>query len=192
MIENDKEDAVQAALRAEPGPIEAMDVEDLFRRYHAMVFRAAYRICGNLSDAEDALQTVFLRLMRRDRNAAVGQPENYLRRAAANAALDILRTRQSAHRVALSDVEPVLAEDSSRSPESRHRAREARDWLRHAVANLAGRAADFFALRYFEGLDNQEIARMYDTSHHVVAVTLHRTREKLEKEYRERFGGRQS
>ncbi len=192
MIENDKEDAVQAALRAEAGPIEAVDVEDLFRRYHATVFRAAYRICGNLSDAEDALQTVFLRLMRRDRAAAVGQPENYLRRAAANAALDIVRTRHSSRNVPLSDVAPVLAGDSSSSPENRHRAREVGDWLRGAVANLTGRAAEFFTLRYFEGLDNQEIARMYDTSHHVVAVTLHRTREKLEKEYRERFGGRQS
>ena len=37
-------------------------------------FRAAYRITGNLTDAEDVLQTVFLRLIGRD--GAAPQVEN--------------------------------------------------------------------------------------------------------------------
>jgi DNA-directed RNA polymerase specialized sigma24 family protein len=39
-----------------------------------------------------------------------------------------------------------------------------------------------FALRYFEGFDNREIARVMSTSALVVGVTLHRARARLRKE----------
>jgi DNA-directed RNA polymerase specialized sigma24 family protein len=39
-----------------------------------------------------------------------------------------------------------------------------------------------FTLRYFEGYDNGEIARLMSTSALVVGVTLHRARAKLRKE----------
>jgi DNA-directed RNA polymerase specialized sigma24 family protein len=39
-----------------------------------------------------------------------------------------------------------------------------------------------FALRYFEGFDNGEIARVMSTSALVVGVTLHRARTRLRKE----------
>ncbi len=39
-----------------------------------------------------------------------------------------------------------------------------------------------FALRYFEGLGNAEIADLLDVSPGVVAVLLHRTRARLRKE----------
>ena len=40
-------------------------LERLYREHHARVFRAAYRVTGDATDAEDVLQTVFLRLARR-------------------------------------------------------------------------------------------------------------------------------
>ena len=45
-------------------PPEAL--ETLFREHHGSVFRAAYRITGDPADAEDVLQTVFTRLLRRE------------------------------------------------------------------------------------------------------------------------------
>ena len=39
-----------------------------------------------------------------------------------------------------------------------------------------------FILRYFEGYDNAEVAKMMETSEGTVAVTLHRTRARLQKE----------
>ena len=40
------------------------DLEQIFLEHKDLVFRAAYRITGNAGDAEDVLQTVFLRLLR--------------------------------------------------------------------------------------------------------------------------------
>ena len=70
-----------------PIPIIPNALEEMYREHHIMVFRTAHRITGNAADAEDVLQTVFLRMARRDESAdAIEHPENYLRRAAVHAA----------------------------------------------------------------------------------------------------------
>src|SRR5579871_672189 len=94
---------------SKPMPPPAWDLEQVFREHHAMVFRTAYRITGSNEDAEDVLQTVFLRLARReDDAAAVDHLPGYLRRAAINAAFDLLRSRQRTPSLPLEDLEPVL------------------------------------------------------------------------------------
>src|SRR4030042_683880 len=65
----------------------------LFEEHHSLVYRAAYRITGSASDAEDVLQTVFVRLTRSGDAERLDNPAAYLRRAAVNAALDLLRRR---------------------------------------------------------------------------------------------------
>ncbi len=67
---------------------------ELYERHYEAVFRAALRVTGNPADAEDVLQTVFLRLLARGGDAeAAPLPAAYFRRAAVNAAVDLLRRR---------------------------------------------------------------------------------------------------
>src|SRR4029077_20644545 len=106
--------------------------------------------------------------------------QSYLHRSAVNAALDLIRSR--GHR----ELAPVEAADElqtnpSLSPERALSSLEIKNWLRRELAALNPRGAEMFALRYLEGLDNPEIARMMNTSQAVVAVTLHRTRARLKK-----------
>ena len=54
--------------------------------------------------------------------------------------------------------------------------------IRQAVAGLGKTASEMFVLRYYEGYDNQEIAKLLDTSQLVVGVVLHRARTRLRKE----------
>ena len=61
---------------------------------------------------------------------------------------------------------------------------ELRRWLRQAMPKLGTRSAEMFVLRYIEGRDNSEIAKMLNTSRATVAVTLHRTRSLLKKDFR--------
>ena len=178
------------AAPLEPADLSVQDLERIFREHHALVFRAAYRITGNAGDAEDVLQTVFLRMLKRDATAEpVGNMASFLHRAAVNASLDLVRSRRNIRNIPLDELEPVLAEPASRSPERAHGAGEIRDWLRGALARLNPRIAQMFALRFFEGKDNPEIARMLNTTPGTVAVTLSRTRDRLQKEYQAYMGG---
>jgi RNA polymerase sigma-70 factor, ECF subfamily len=174
-----------AVSRMEPVSLPRTDFEHVFRENYAAVFRAAYRITGSAEDAEDVLQTVFLRMWNRD--SARERVENlpsFLHRSAVNAALDVVRSRQRARSVALEECEPVLAASSHEQPDRTHFGGEIREWLRRALARLNPREAQMFILRFFEGKDNPEIARMLDTTPGTVAVTLSRTRSRLEKEFR--------
>ena len=131
---------------------------------------------GNAADAEDVLQQVFLRLLRRGSTAEpLENQESYLRRAAINLSLDTIRNRQEARAVPLDDA-PAMG--SGRQQDQS----ELRDSLRRALATLSPRAAEIFALRYFEGYKNQEIARMLGLSQVQVAVLLFRTRKQLQSE----------
>jgi len=161
----------------DPVPIIPNVLDNMYREHHAMVFRTAYRITGNAADAEDVLQTVFLRMVRRDDSAEViERPENYLRRAAVHAALDVVRARREG---ALVDLERLPAASGSRPDDG-----DLREHLRRAISELPARSAEIFTLRFFEGLTNPEIAEALGVSSITVAVTLHRTRRALQKKLR--------
>jgi RNA polymerase sigma-70 factor (ECF subfamily) len=148
-------------------------LEEMFRDYHGLVFRTAYRITGNAADAEDVLQTVFLRLAN-GTTATPERPESYLRRAAVNAALDVLRARRQSRNVPLDGLE--------HSPSLARKADDGvlRDGLRRALAALDARAAEIFALRFLEGLTNAEIAHELGLNTVLVAVAVHRARKQLQ------------
>jgi len=169
--------AAARAIQDSPG----VDLERIFREHQQRVLRAAYRVTGSAEDAQDVLQTVFMRLVRREGGAPPlsDSPASYLHRAAVNAALDIVRSRQSARSTPLADVESTIAEQPTLSPERRQGAAEIREQIRLALATMSAKAAEVFALRYFEGYGNHEIAKMLGTSRSTINVILHRTRQKL-------------
>ena len=178
-----KEKDVHASpqTRSTPGPAADPSVAALFEQHHERVFRVARRITGSAEDAEDVLQTVFLRIMRRqDPPLRAEDAANYLHRAATNAAVDLLRRRKAARSEPIADGEQL--HDLEPGPEVAHRNMEIRDRVRTALAALNPRAAEIFVLRYFDGYGNREIARLLNTSWSTVAVTLHRTRAKLQKD----------
>jgi len=178
-----KEKAVHASPLTRAVSDSAADdsVATLFEQHHERVFRIARRITGDSADAEDVLQTVFLRIMRReDPPLRADDAANYLHRAATNASLDLLRRRKAARSQPIEDAERLL--DHEPSPERNHEGTEIRDKVRAALAALNPRAAEIFVLRYFDGYGNREIARLLNTSWSTIAVTLHRTRAKLQKE----------
>jgi RNA polymerase sigma-70 factor (ECF subfamily) len=182
-------DSIDSAKSATPhkaiaGNAEIEELAVLFRDHHKAIFRIAYRITGSQSDAEDVLQTIFLRLTpNRARCNLSPNPEGYLRRAAVNASLDLLRSHKRANSVSLDVLDFNQSKQlSTQSPEDDFADVELRELIRHAVAKLEGHAATAFALRYFEGYDNNRIAQVLGTSQMVVAVTLHRARTRLRKE----------
>lgn len=118
------------------------------------------------------LQTVFLRLSSRKGAPPLDSPESYLRRAAVNGALDLVRSRQARASVPVEQLQSDIA---------RQDRNELRAALRQALAQLPPRTAEIFALRFFEGLSNQQIARSLGISQVLTAVTIHRARRHLQK-----------
>jgi RNA polymerase sigma-70 factor (ECF subfamily) len=182
----DLRDSAKTAMphKAISANTELEELSVLFREHYRVIFRVAYRLTGSESDAEDVLQTIFLRLTpEQARRGLLPNPQGYLYRAAVNASVDLLRSRARARSVSLDvvDFDPS-PKASVASPEAGLEDSELRELLRQAIAKLEGRAATAFALRYYEGYDNAEIAKVLGTSQMVVAVTLHRARTRLRKE----------
>lgn len=164
------------------------EVGRLFEEHHARILRAAFRVLGDAAEAEDVLQSVFLQIVRREHPPeAIENFSSYLYRTAINAALDRLRSPQRRSTV------PLSAGHGERHPAIEDgggaQAVELRNWLRQALGALSPRQAEIFVLRYLEGYDNQEIARMLGTSAAVVGVSLFRARGQLQKEIRKLSGG---
>ena len=172
---------------ADSGLLERVSLERVFTENKERVFRAAYRVTGSVSDSEDVVQSVFLKLARRELSEIGDDIQNiggYLHRAAVNAALDIIRTRRDAQNMPLEDAEISRPLELASRGEGEYSPLELRRWLRQAVGKLGTRSAEMFVLRYVEGRDNSEIAKMMKTSRATVAVTLHRTRSLLKKDFR--------
>lgn len=178
MKEKERDPVSAATLPMPPTPI-ADGLARLFAEHYRRVLLAAYRITGNLADAEDVAQAVFLRL-RNGEDALLRNEASYLYRAAVNGALDLVRRRKAAAIEPLDSAAGVAAA-AALSPEARLTGRELGRFLRQAIAELPPRAAEMFTLRFLEELGNKEIAVLMSTSQAVVAVTLHHARARVKK-----------
>jgi RNA polymerase sigma-70 factor (ECF subfamily) len=68
--------------------------ENLFRAHYTFLYRTSYALTGRAEDAEDVVQTIFLRLIRREVPPDLEQnPRAYLYRAAVNLSLNSIRSR---------------------------------------------------------------------------------------------------
>ena len=173
-------------IASQEKPASCTPLAQIYLDHHDRVFRAAYRIVGNTNDAEDVVQTVFMRLAGRQGDApGIDELQSYLYRAAINTGLDLLRARRKGQTVALDDVEHHLESDSLVSDED-HRLR---GLLRRALAELSPRWAEMFVLKHLEGRDNKEIAVLCGTSQAVVGVTLFRARSQVKKALTAQSGG---
>lgn len=159
------------------------EFEDIFREHSDLVFGTACSVMRNGEDAEDVVQTVFLRLLRRGLPPEFQKnPKAYLYRAAINQSLNIIRTRR---RHQTSDMEldgiPATAADAN-SDETVHRK------LYEAIAELHPLSAEIVVLRYMRDYSDADIAHLLGKSRVTIAVRLHRARVQLKKLLRSSLG----
>jgi RNA polymerase sigma-70 factor (ECF subfamily) len=153
------------------------DFEEIYQEYAPMVYRTAKGVLGNSQDAEDVLQTIFLRLLRRDLPPDLKQnPRAYLYRAAVNLSLDTIEARR---RHVLTDQADRLG--VSAPADNSHPEEELHKRLYEAIAQLGPEAAEILILRYVHNTSDAEIAKMLGTSRGVIAVRLFRSRARLKK-----------
>jgi len=162
-------------------PASTAELKDLYEQHSRMILRTAWRITGKPEDAEEVLQQIFLRLLRGHPPDAAGPVTGgYLRRAAVNGGLDIVRARQARPDQVSSEGSPGIPEPATLdNPEETMRNLDLADALCRAVSSLNSRAAEVFMLRDIEGLEIEEIAGLLGTSPNTVTVTCHRARTRI-------------
>jgi RNA polymerase sigma-70 factor (ECF subfamily) len=154
------------------------ELEDLFREHHQLIYRTAYSVIGSKPDAEDVLQIIFLRLLRRGLPPdLLTNPKGYLYRAAINVSLNTVRDRE--RRKTDGESERMLAAVDPAVPVGLDA--EIRRQLLAAIAQLTPRAVEILILRHVHDVSDAEIARMLGTSRGTVAVALFRARARLRK-----------
>jgi RNA polymerase sigma-70 factor (ECF subfamily) len=154
------------------------DLEQLFQEHSRLVYRTAFAITGSRHDAEDVLQSVFVKLLQRGLPPnARPHPERYLHRAAVNLSLNVLRNRK--RRRVVDDLE--LVEIPAAQGDGGDGAREHDEYerLTKAMTHLKPRALEILLLYYKHGDSTAEIAERLGTSQSTIAVTLFRIRARL-------------
>src|SRR5678816_4771805 len=70
-------------------------IETIFKAHAQLMYRTAYGVLGTHHDAEDVVQTIFLKLIRQEFSPVLERnPDAYLYRAAVDASLSTIRSRR--------------------------------------------------------------------------------------------------
>src|SRR5262245_29372520 len=154
------------------------EIEELFREHSHLIYRTAYGITRDYGDADDVLQSIFLKLLQSELSPGLKEnPAAYLHRAVVNHSLNLLRTKER-RRVTqgvedLQIAQPPTVDEAT--DERRHRE------LLDALSALSPQAVDMLMLHYKHNYSDAEIAKMLGKSRGTVAVTLYRIRARLKK-----------
>src|SRR5215467_1655915 len=156
------------------------EFEKVFREHSSFVYHTSYSVTGRPEDAEDVVQTIFLRLLRRGFPPGfAANPKAYLYRAAINVSLDAVRLRRRDRQIA--EQQLATAPDAARPADSLEFESEERGRLLDAMAQLNPRMVEVLVLHYEHDRSDAEIAKLLGKSRGVIAVTLYRARARLRK-----------
>ncbi len=162
------------------------------------IYRLAYRLMGNESDAEDVVQETFLSAFKAiDRFDGRSSLGTWLFRIAYNAAMMRLRRKQPLFvsvdqplQTADGDEIPRQLMDWCCLPETEFATGEARAEIRAAVSALPERLKAVFILRELEGHSTAETAEILEISPEAVKTRLHRARLRLRERLSDYFSER--
>jgi len=156
---------------------------EIVRRYQRAVYRVAYALTRNASDADDLAQETFVRAWGAIGRFELGQPlYPWLARIATNQAYSLFRTRKRRPETPL---EPLLEAgqqwgvDDDPSDHTANREHSAR--LRSCFDKLAPEHQSVLALRVLQDLSYDEIAHALNVPIGTVMSRLSRARAELKK-----------
>ena len=157
------------------------DFEQVLERYNKMVYRLAYARTGNVQDAEDVLQEVFLRYIRADKTFNDEEHRKaWLLRVTVNCSKTLVTSSWNRRR---SDEE---TDDNSFGTDDRQFERWDRSSVvLEAVRSLPEKYRVVVHLFYYEELTVEEIGRITGSGLSAVKTRLHRARNMLKDILRE-------
>lgn len=167
-----------AAFDATGDPTVMPSWDELVREHADRVYRLAYRLSGNVHDAEDLTQETFIRVFRSLNSYRAGTFEGWLHRITTNLFLDMVRRRNRIRMEALPDDYDRVPSDTPDPEQIYHDARLAPD-LQRALASLAPEFRAAVVLCDVEGLSYEEIAATLGVKLGTVRSRIHRGRQAI-------------
>lgn len=152
-----------------------MEFEPLLRQHETRVLRLALRLTGNLADAQDSAQEVFLRLHHHLHELPSHEMvPAWLHRVTVNICLDLARRSRKTV-----PVEGLTLVSRTRTPERQSMDQQASDRLQAALSQLGERERAVLVLRELEGVPTAEVAEIMGTTESTVRVQIAKARLKL-------------
>jgi RNA polymerase sigma-70 factor (ECF subfamily) len=148
----------------------------LVERHSRSVFRLAYRMTGNESDAEDIVQETFLRAYRQlNRYESRSSFSTWLYRIAANCSVDLIRARKVRQPVEV----PETLQATDPQPDRMLFSSQVQQRVAEAMNELSGQERTAFVLRHFEGLSIDEISASLGVGSNAAKHAIFRAVQKL-------------
>jgi RNA polymerase sigma factor (sigma-70 family) len=161
------------------GPRDPADFEALFDRHHDAVFRYCHRLTGDVEEAEELTQEVFVRLLEHDVDR--DRTKSWLFTVALNLVRDRARTRR--RRAELAGGKD-LTPDGPDTPDEAYRRSERRRRVRRALDDLEPRDRKMLLMRE-EGFSYAEIGEAFGLSTTSVGTILSRALRRFADAYEE-------
>ena len=158
-MQNSAETSADIALLNRVIARDASAIGELYDRHSRLLFGLILRILKDRSEAEDALQEVFVLVWTRAEtyNVALGSPAGWLVRVARNRAIDRLR----ANSVRARAVEAAPALRPAESPEAQASLTEQQRAVARALETLPHQQRELIEQAYFLGLTQSELAQRF-------------------------------
>ena len=153
--------------------------EEIVEQHSARVYRLAYRLTGNVHDAEDLTQDVFVRVFRSLHTYQPGTFEGWLHRITTNVFLDKMRRKQRIRFDALSDESAARLPSRGPGPEQRYHDAHFDDDVQRALDALSPDFRAAVVLCDIEGLSYEEVAATLGIKLGTVRSRIHRGRAQL-------------
>ena len=162
-----------------------MDVESfkrLFLPLHPKLFRIAYALVENKSDAEDILQDAYYKLWsRRNELADVRNPEAFCVTQVKNLCLDFLRSPRAGRHD--EDVTEVVTLSTDSSPDKELEMQDKVEQVRHLINRLPENQRQVLRLRGIEDCSIDEIEQITGLSAVNIRVLLSRARKIIREQF---------
>jgi RNA polymerase sigma-70 factor (ECF subfamily) len=158
--------------------LQGQDWQSIVRDHGPAVWRTAYRLLANHSDASDCFQEAFLAAFEITGREPVRNIPGLLVRLATTRAIDRLRqkNRQEQRRTDLHD---PRAANRDLDPLDQAQTSDLACQLREQIRLLPPQEARVFCLRYLEDMSYRQIARELNIAINVVGVSLYRAKARL-------------
>ncbi len=153
--------------------------DEVVRTHSARVYRLAYRLTGNVHDAEDLTQEVFVRVFRSLSNYTPGTFEGWLHRITTNLFLDMARRKQRIRFEGLADDAAERLRGREPSPAQVYDDTHLDADIQAALDALAPEFRAAVVLCDIEGLSYEEIAATLGVKLGTVRSRIHRGRAQL-------------